>query len=98
MRKSAINDLEANVTLFKWHVKLKFRIYGLKLKINEEEKWSFIEDENWELNKEDKEFGKWIFGSLTRYFLYLFMHYFLFIGYTGDFRGVPWRISKKPLG
>ena len=54
-----------------------------------------MEDENWELNEEDKEFDKWIFGSFTRYFLYLSMHYFLFIDYTGDLGGVPWRISKS---
>ena len=83
MRKSAINDLEVNVTLFKWHIKLRFGIHKLKLKISEEEKEkrSFMEDENWELNEKNKEFGKWIFGSLVRYFLYLFMNYFLFIDY-----------------
>ena len=63
------------------------KIYTLKLKISEEEKekWPFMEDENWELNEKNKEFDKWIFWSLARYFLYLFMHYFLFIDYTGDF-------------
>ena len=34
-----------------------------------------MEDENRELNEKGKEFGKWVFGSLTRYFLYLFIHY-----------------------
>ena len=48
MRKSAIHDLEANVTLFKWHIKLRFRVGNIQLKpkINKKEKWPFIEDEN----------------------------------------------------
>ncbi len=44
--------------------------------------------------EKDDEFGKWIFGSFTRYFLYLFMHYFLFIDYTGDFGGVRDHFQK----
>ena len=97
MRKSAINDLEVNVTLFKWHIKLRFGIYKLKLKISEEEKeeWPFMENENWELNEEDKEFDKWIFGSLTRYFLYLSCTISLFIDYAGDLGGMSWPLSKS---
>ena len=56
-----------------------------------------MENENWELNEKNKEFGKWVFGSLTRYFLYLFVHYFLFIDYAGDFGGVVTNF-QKPLG
>ena len=47
-----------------------------------------MENENWELNEKNKGFGKWIFGPLTRYFLYPFMNYFLFIDYADDFGGV----------
>ena len=56
-----------------------------------------MEDENWELNEKDTEFGKWIFGPLARYFLYLFMHYFLFIDYAGDFWRCVVTTFKKPL-
>ena len=54
--------------------------------------------ENWELNEKDEEFGKEIFGPLTRYFFVSFMHYFLFIGYTGDFWRCVVTTFKKPLG
>ena len=54
-----------------------------------------MEDENWELNEEDKEFDKWIFGSLARYFLYLSCTISLFIDYAGDFGGVSWPLSKS---
>ena len=53
-----------------------------------------MEDENWELNEEDKEFDKWIFGSLTRYFLYLSCTISLFIDYAGDFGGVRDHFQK----
>ena len=37
MRKFAINDLEANATLFKWHIKLRFRVGNIQ--IEAKNKW-----------------------------------------------------------
>jgi len=52
MRKSATNELEEEITLFKWHIKLRFRIENIQI---EAKIWGikgripFMEDEheNW---------------------------------------------------
>ena len=88
-RGSRFPSIFSDITLFsqkKWRNLIRIQ------------KCSFMEDENWGLNEKDREFCKWIFGSLIRYFLYLFMHYFsLHWLYRWFWRCVV-TTFRKPLG
>ena len=62
MRKSAINDLEVNVTLFRRYIKLRFRIGNIQIeaknKWGRKRKMTIHGRRELRTEWEDKEFGK----------------------------------------